>query len=81
MSERPTPKRPAASLRRLRGVVEEAERLGVSRGWLYGEIRAGRFPHKRLGGRVLLDPAETDEFLERQAVGVEDALARATEDA
>ena len=61
------------------GVAEEAGRLGVSQSWLYTEIRSGRFPHKRLGARVLLDPIESDEFLERQAVGVEDALARAAE--
>ena len=43
-------------------------------------VRAGRFPHVRLGSRVLLDPAETDAFLARRAVAVEGALARAEED-
>ena len=74
-------RRPPDLARQLHGVAQEARRLGVSRGWLYGEVRAGRFPHRKLGSRVLIDPAETDEFLERQAVGVEDALARASADA
>ena len=70
----------ANSHRELRTVAQEADRLAISRGWLYGEIRAGRFPHIRLGHRVVLDPAETDDFLARRAVAVEDALARAEED-
>ena len=70
----------AAPRRELRSVAQEAERLAVSRGWLYGEIRAGRFPHIRLGSRVVLDPAKTDDFLARRAVAVEDALAQAEND-
>ncbi len=46
--------------RKLRSVSKEAERLGVSKGWLYTEIREGRFPHVKLGSRVLLDPEEVD---------------------
>jgi hypothetical protein len=34
----------------------------------------------RLGGRVLLDPAEVDAFLAARAVGVEEALRQAEED-
>ena len=52
----------------------------MSRGWLYGEIRAGRFPHMKLGSRVVLDPAETDAFLARRGLAVDDALAQAEED-
>ena len=66
--------------RHLHGVAQEARRLGISKGWLYGEIREGRFPHRKLGSRVLIDPAESDEFLDRRAVRVEDALGRAEED-
>ena len=73
--------REKAPLRVLRGVAQEADRIGVSKGWLYGEIRAGRFPHRKLGNRVLLDPGEVDTFLDRRGVSVEDALARAAEDA
>ena len=69
-----------AAERRFRSVAQEADRLGVSRGWLYGEVRAGRFPHKKLGSRVLLDPAQVDEFLERQSVGIEEALKKAEAD-
>jgi excisionase family DNA binding protein len=64
----------------LRGVAQEAARIGVSKAWLYTEIREGRFPHVRLGGRVLLDPAEVDAFLAARAVGVEEALRQAEED-
>ncbi len=66
--------------RELRSVSEEAERLGVSKGWLYNETREGRFPHVKLGGRVLLDPAKVDEFLAARSVGVEEALHQAEED-
>ncbi len=71
--ERSQPKVP----RQLRSVVSEAKRLGVSKGWLYGEVRAGRFPHVRLGNRVLLDPAEVDAFLAERCVSVKQALERA----
>ena len=67
---------PGQARTQLRSVTQEAERLGVSKGWLYAEVRAGRFPHRKLGTRVLLDPAEVDEFLDREAVGLEEALAR-----
>ena len=63
--------------RQLRSVASEAKRLGVSKGWLYGEVRAGRFPHVRLGTRVLLSPADVDRFLALREVSVEDALAHA----
>ncbi len=66
--------------RKLHSVSQEAERLGVSKGWLYTETREGRFPHVKLGGRVLLDPAKVDEFLAARSVGVEEALHQAEED-
>ena len=71
--ERSQPKVP----RQLRSVASEAKRLGVSKGWLYGEVRAGRFPHVRLGTRVLLSPADVDRFLALREVSVEEALAHA----
>ena len=64
----------------LRTVAQEANRLGVSRSYLYMEIRESRFPHVRLGSRVLLDPAQVDRFLALRAVSLEDALARREED-
>lgn len=70
----------ARGRRQFHSVAAEAARLGVSKTWLYAEVRAGRFPHVKLGSRVLLDPAETDDFLGRRAVAVEDALAQAEED-
>ncbi len=66
--------------RKLHNVSQEAQRLGVSKGWLYTEIREGRFPHVRLGARVLLDPVEVDVFLAARTLGVEEALRRAQED-
>ena len=62
--------------RHLRSVAAEAERIGVSSSWLYGEIRVGRFPHIRLGNRVLLDPNEVDHFLALRTLSVEDAIER-----
>ena len=69
-----------AAHRELHSVAEEAARLGVSKGWLYGEVRAARFPHMKLGSRVLLDSAQVHEFLARQAVSVEEALKKAEAD-
>ena len=73
-------RRGATGQRHLRSVADEARRLGISPGWLYSEVRAGRFPCLRLGARVLLDPAEVDRFLDLRRVSVEEALGRADED-
>ena len=70
----------AKALRELRSVTSEAKRLKVSPSWLYQEIRAHRFPHVRLGNRVLLDPADVDAFLAQRCVSVEQAVERAEED-
>ena len=69
-----------SGLRRYHSVAQDAKRLGVSTGWLYTEIRGGRFPHTKLGERVLLNPEETDVFLAERAVTIESALARAVQD-
>ena len=66
--------------RQLRSVAQEAERIGVSPSWLYGEIRVHRFPHVRLGQRVLLDPNEVDLFLSRRTLSVDEALERVLDD-
>ena len=66
--------------RELRSIAEEGARLGVSKGWLYQEVRAGRFPHVRLGSRILLDVADVDQFLRLREVTVEEAMRRAEED-
>ena len=65
------------SPRRFHSVEDEAARLKVSRSWLYGEVRAGRLPHRRAGGRILIDPSEVDEFLELSGVSVAEAIQRA----
>ncbi len=66
--------------RKLHSVSQEAERLGISKGWLYSEIRAGRFPHEKLGNRILLNPADVDDFKAQQKVSIADALQRVAED-
>ena len=66
--------------RQLRSVAAEAMRLGISSSWIYQEVRSDRFPHRRLGNRVLLDPAEVDDFLARRCVSVEQALGSVEED-
>ena len=71
---------PAKAPRQLRSVRLEAQRLGVSPSWLYSEVRALRFPHVRLGNRVLLDPSEVDAFLAQRSVSVEESLERAEGD-
>ncbi len=68
---------PGVSPRRFHSVEDEAARLGVSKSWVYGEIREGRFPHRRARGRVLIDPAEVDEFLELTGVSAREATERA----
>jgi excisionase family DNA binding protein len=40
-----------------------AERLNVSRGWLYKKIQAGIIPHFKIGGMVRFDPKDLDEWL------------------
>ena len=75
-----TPSTQPKATRALHTVAQEATRLGVSKGYLYTEIRAGRFPHVKLGARVLLDPHEVDTFLAARTVGVEEALRQAEED-
>ncbi len=65
------------SPRRFHSVGVEAARLGVSSSWIYGEVRERRFPHRRARGRVLIDPAEVDEFLELTGVSAREATERA----
>ena len=74
--EQSQPKTP----RQLRSVASEAKRLGVSPSWIFQEVRADRFPHIRLGGRILLDPIDVDDFLAHRRLSVEQALERAEGD-
>lgn len=36
------------------GVIEAARRLGVSQALLYQQIQAGKFPHRRIGNRIVV---------------------------
>jgi excisionase family DNA binding protein len=67
---------PAAG-RRFNSPAQEAERLGVSETLILDLCRSGELPHRRLGRRVLLDPAEIDTFMARSGVSLDAALARA----
>ena len=69
----------AATARRYASVSEEAERLGVGDTIILEAIRENRFPHRRFGRRILLLPSETDDYLSKSGVSVEDALARSQE--
>lgn len=45
-------------------VDEAAAKLGVDRKGVYDEIKAGRFPHIRVGRRILVPKAAFDRWLE-----------------
>lgn len=46
-------------------VVEDIERItGMKRDWIYGEVRAGRLPHVRLGRYVRFRPESIAAWLE-----------------
>ncbi|MGE5235820.1 MAG: helix-turn-helix domain-containing protein [Acidobacteriota bacterium] len=44
---------------------EVAERLRVTKCWIYAEVRAGRLPHVRLGRYVRFRVAAIDSWIER----------------
>ena len=56
-------------------IEQRAELLGVSVSWLYGQVRAGRYPHERHGGRILIPIDEADTFDRATRVTADDALA------
>ena len=39
------------------------ELLQVSKVWLYREVRAGRFPHRRVGRLLRFKASEVDDYL------------------
>jgi len=43
-------------------VAEAAARVGLSRGGVYSLIQAGQFPHKRVGGRLLVPVQALEEW-------------------
>ena len=51
--------------KRLIRITEVANKIGMSRAWIYQEIGKGRFPAQRsVGGRSAWVEAEIDEWIE-----------------
>jgi excisionase family DNA binding protein len=57
---------------RLLTVEEVAERLGVTKDWVWAQARAGRIPHVRLGRYRRFREEALDEWLR----GLEDSSVR-----
>ena len=55
--------RPKSAKTRTVSVAEAAEILGVSRMALYQAVWGGKFPHIRVGRRILISTAKLDELL------------------
>ena len=49
---------------RLLTVVEVAERLGVTKDWVWAQARAGRIPHVQLGRYLRFREEALDRWLE-----------------
>ncbi len=49
-------------------LVEAAERLGLSRHYLYTEARAGKIPCLKAGSRYVFDVEQVDEFLKKKCM-------------
>ena len=56
-----------------------AKVLGVSATLVFEGCRAGWFPHRRLGRRILIDPQEVAAYLARTGVSLEQAVQRTVE--
>jgi excisionase family DNA binding protein len=56
------PKQPAVAERRAYGVQEAADLYGVSRSFMWTQIRKGAVPVQRLGRRVLILDADLRAF-------------------
>lgn len=59
-------------------VREAAEAIGISKDLAYDLVRAGRIPHVRWGGRVLVPRKALEEHLHREAAASINASAVAT---
>ncbi len=58
-----------ASPSQLLSVCEVAERLRISRGWLYSLLRQGDLPSLKIGSRVLVREAELDRWIRDHTTG------------
>jgi excisionase family DNA binding protein len=54
-----------ANTARLLTVADVAQRLGVSKDWVWAQARAGRIPHVQLGRYRRFREAAIEEWLER----------------
>jgi len=61
-------------------LTEAAVAIRMSESWLRREAAAGRFPHIRLGRRLLFRPAAVDAWLRAREQGAEPALASTDQD-
>jgi hypothetical protein len=44
---------------------QEAERLGVAKGWIWAKARAGEIPCSKIGKYYFFIPERTDEWIEK----------------
>lgn len=61
----PTPVPPPANGSRLLTVEDVAQRLGVTKDWVWAQARAGRIPHVQLGRYRRFREEALDEWLRR----------------
>jgi excisionase family DNA binding protein len=59
------PEAPVLHTRRLLGVKQVAERLGISRSTIYELYRAGDLSYLKIGERRLTEESEVDAFIEK----------------
>jgi len=56
--------------KRLLGIGEVAERLGVSKNTLYDWCAFGKIPYLKIGKFLRFDPQEIDHWLQGKKIGV-----------
>ena len=56
--------------------TEIAELYGFSKTLIYSEISAGRLPHVRIGGRIIIELDEWNQYLAKRRVTADQAVSR-----
>ena len=54
--------------------TEIAELYGFSKTLIYSEISAGRIPHVRIGGRIIIELDQWDRYLARRRVTADQTI-------